>query len=37
MYELPSMSNVSKVVVDDGVVNGESKPLMIYADQPQVA
>ena len=37
MYDLPSMSNVSKVVVDDGVVNGESKPLMIYADQPQVA
>jgi ATP-dependent Clp protease ATP-binding subunit ClpX len=37
MYDLPSMSNVSKVVVDDGVVNGESKPLMIYADQPQAA
>ena len=37
MYDLPSLSNVSKVVVDDGVVNGESKPLMIYADQPQVA
>ncbi|MDO8890421.1 MAG: ATP-dependent Clp protease ATP-binding subunit ClpX [Sulfurimicrobium sp.] len=37
MYDLPSMSNVSKVVVDDGVINGESKPLMIYADQPQVA
>ncbi|MFA7317722.1 MAG: ATP-dependent Clp protease ATP-binding subunit ClpX [Sulfuricella sp.] len=37
MYDLPSMSNVSKVVVDDGVVNGASKPLMIYADQPQAA
>jgi ATP-dependent Clp protease ATP-binding subunit ClpX len=37
MFDLPSLSNVSKVVVDDGVINGESKPLMIYADQPQVA
>ena len=37
MFDLPSMSNVSKVVVDDGVINGESKPLMIYADQPQAA
>ena len=37
MYQLPTLKNVSKVVVDDGVVNGESKPLMIYADQPQVA
>ncbi len=37
MYDLPSMSNVSKVVVDNGVVNGTGKPLMIYADQPQVA
>jgi len=30
MYDLPSMDNVSKVVVDDAVINGESKPLMIY-------
>ncbi|MDD5404758.1 MAG: ATP-dependent Clp protease ATP-binding subunit ClpX [Sulfuricella sp.] len=37
MFDLPSLSNVSKVVVDDGVINGEGKPLMIYADQPQVA
>ncbi|MEN6586699.1 MAG: ATP-dependent Clp protease ATP-binding subunit ClpX [Sulfuricella sp.] len=37
MFDLPSLSNVSKVVVDDGVIKGESKPLMIYADQPQVA
>jgi len=37
MFDLPSMSNVSKVVVDDGVINGESKPLMIYADQTQAA
>jgi ATP-dependent Clp protease ATP-binding subunit ClpX len=37
MFDLPSMSNVAKVVVDDGVINGDSKPLMIYADQPQAA
>jgi len=37
MYDLPSMSNVTKVVIDEGVVKGESQPLMIYADQPRVA
>ncbi|MEX0951248.1 MAG: ATP-dependent Clp protease ATP-binding subunit ClpX [Gammaproteobacteria bacterium] len=31
MYELPSMDNVTKVVVDEAVIKGESKPLMIYA------
>jgi ATP-dependent Clp protease ATP-binding subunit ClpX len=30
MYELPSMKNVTKVVIDEGVIEGESKPLMIY-------
>ena len=30
MYDLPSMENVTKVVVDEGVINGESKPLIIY-------
>jgi len=30
MYDLPSMDNVSKVVVDEAVINGESKPIMIY-------
>ncbi|HUW50520.1 MAG TPA: ATP-dependent Clp protease ATP-binding subunit ClpX [Sulfuricella sp.] len=37
MYDLPSMSNVAKVVIDDGVVNGESQPILIYADQPKAA
>jgi ATP-dependent Clp protease ATP-binding subunit ClpX len=31
MYELPSMENVSKVVVDEAVVNGENKPYIMYA------
>ena len=30
MYDLPSMENVSKVVVDDAVVRGESKPYVVY-------
>ena len=30
MYELPSMENVIKVVVDEAVINGEAKPYMIY-------
>ena len=30
MYELPSLENVSKVVVDDSVIKGETKPLIIY-------
>ena len=33
MYDLPSLKGVSKVVVDDGVISGEGKPLLIYADQ----
>jgi ATP-dependent Clp protease ATP-binding subunit ClpX len=30
MYDLPTMTNVSKVVVDEGVVTGETKPYVIY-------
>ncbi|MEH6531652.1 ATP-dependent protease ATP-binding subunit ClpX [Photobacterium frigidiphilum] len=30
MYELPSSVGVSKVVIDESVINGESEPLMIY-------
>ncbi|WP_448213340.1 ATP-dependent protease ATP-binding subunit ClpX [Colwellia sp. MEBiC06753] len=30
MYELPSMENASKVVVDETVITGESKPIVIY-------
>lgn len=39
MYDLPSIDDVTKVVIDDGVINGESEPLMIYegSDMPKVA
>jgi len=30
MYELPSMENATKVVVDETVIKGESKPLVIF-------
>ncbi|MBF0265832.1 MAG: ATP-dependent Clp protease ATP-binding subunit ClpX [Gammaproteobacteria bacterium] len=30
MYELPSMNDVDKVVIDENVVNGEADPLLIY-------
>jgi ATP-dependent Clp protease ATP-binding subunit ClpX len=30
MYELPSIENVSKVVIDETVIKGESDPILIY-------
>jgi len=30
MYDLPSLEGVYKVVIDEAVINGESRPLMIY-------
>ncbi|MFW5442723.1 MAG: ATP-dependent Clp protease ATP-binding subunit ClpX [Methylococcaceae bacterium] len=30
MYEIPSAENISKVVVDESVILGESDPLMVY-------
>ncbi len=30
MYDLPSLEDVTKVVVDEGVINGESEPYIIY-------
>ena len=39
MYELPSMRSVSKVIVDEGVINEETDPILIYegSDQPRAA
>ncbi len=37
MFELPSLKDVQKVVLDDDVIKEKSKPLLIYADQPRVA
>jgi ATP-dependent Clp protease ATP-binding subunit ClpX len=37
MYELPSAQNVSKVVVDEATITGDSPPLLMYAETPKVA
>ena len=37
MYDLPSMENVVKVVVDDTVIDGEADPLVIYEGDRQRA
>jgi len=37
MYELPTLENVSKVVVDEQMVSADGKPLLIYQDPPKVA
>ncbi|MCU0841262.1 MAG: ATP-dependent Clp protease ATP-binding subunit ClpX [Thiobacillaceae bacterium] len=37
MYELPGMEGVAKVVVDEKVISGEGKPLLIYAEQAKAA
>ncbi len=30
MYDLPSSKDVTKVVIDESVIKGESDPLLIY-------
>ena len=40
MYELPSLEHVSKVVVDEAVINGQAEPYLIYRgnlQQPRIA
>lgn len=37
MFDLPSMENVVKVVVDEGSIGTDARPLLIYSDQPKVA
>jgi ATP-dependent Clp protease ATP-binding subunit ClpX len=37
MFEIPSLENLTKVVVDEGVIRGETPPLLIYSDQLRVA
>ncbi len=33
MFELPEMNNLSKVVIDKGVIYGSTQPYFIYADK----
>lgn len=37
MYELPGMENVTKIVIDENMISGDTKPILLYADQPKVA
>ena len=37
MYELPTLENVEKAVVDEAMIESNGQPLLIYADQPKVA
>jgi ATP-dependent Clp protease ATP-binding subunit ClpX len=37
MYDLPAMKNASKVVVDEAVVLGETKPYVIYESEESLA
>lgn len=35
MYELPSLDNVSKVIVDETTITGETKPIIVYESSEQ--
>jgi ATP-dependent Clp protease ATP-binding subunit ClpX len=35
MYDLPSIENLSKVVIDEGTIKGDSQPILIYQDMPK--
>ncbi|MCC6715315.1 MAG: ATP-dependent Clp protease ATP-binding subunit ClpX [Gammaproteobacteria bacterium] len=37
MFDLPSLQNVQKVVVDENAIEGDGKPLVIYAETPRVS
>jgi ATP-dependent Clp protease ATP-binding subunit ClpX len=37
MFELPGMTGVAKVVIDESMIETGSRPLLIYADQPKVS
>jgi len=37
MYELPGIKDVSKVVVDESVINSNTKPILIYTDEAKAS
>lgn len=37
MFDLPSIPNLTKVVIDEGVITGENPPIMIYSDDNRLA
>jgi ATP-dependent Clp protease ATP-binding subunit ClpX len=36
MYDLPSIDNIAKVVIDGSVIDGVSKPLLIFTNVEQM-
>ncbi|MCC6869344.1 MAG: ATP-dependent Clp protease ATP-binding subunit ClpX [Burkholderiales bacterium] len=37
MYDLPSLTNLTRVVVDESAITHDGKPLLMFADPPKVA
>jgi ATP-dependent Clp protease ATP-binding subunit ClpX len=37
MYDLPSHSNLARVVVDEATIANDGKPLLMFTDAPKVA
>ena len=37
MFDLPSIENLSKVVIDEGAISGETPPILIYSDEKKLA
>ena len=37
MYDLPSIENLEKVVIDDSVIDANGKPILIYEGSDQIA
>ena len=37
MYELPSIKNLEKVVIDDGVIEQSNKPILLLSEKKQVS
>jgi len=37
MYELPSMNDVSKVILDADAIKGKTEPLLMYEGKDRVA
>ena len=35
MYKIPSEKNVTKVIIDEAVIKGESEPLLMYENEAQ--
>jgi len=35
MFDLPSVKNVAKVVIDENVINGENTPILVYQDSDE--